>query len=166
MTLAVAKIQMTPELYRQQYADWLVAVSRWAKWAPHIAIGLSAIGVALLVLRPDFIPSVLVSGWFFTLLGPFEYASHLRNRNKWLKGANDSKVAGQWVEIRFEDDAIYLKGPTSESRTEWHGFERAIAAPSGLFLYTDKGVHIYVPDYALDVPGAKPSIMQRLQAAQ
>ncbi len=171
MTLAVASFQMTPELYRQQHADWVVAVSRWAKWAPAFAIvscaiGLSILCVAVSVVQPAFVREVILLGLFFTFTGLFHYAMHRSAKSKWLKRANDSKVAGMSVEIRFEEDAIYFKGPTSESRTEWRGFERAVVAPHGFFLYTDKGVHVYVPDDALDVPDVKSMIVARVQAAQ
>lgn len=166
MTLATAKYRMTPELYRRQFAEWTRYVSRWRKRVVHISCATSAVGILLMLFTAQSAPSLFLFSALLAVLGPITYFEHLLDRRKWLKRAYDSRVTGEEIEIRFEEDAIYMQGPTSNSRTEWHGFERAVAAANGLFLYTDKGVHVYVPDYALEPAGAKSVIIARLGVGQ
>lgn len=68
----------------------------------------------------------------------------------------------QDVEIRFEDDRIYMSGPFSQSESEWQAIQRVISTDRGMFLCPTRGVHIYVPDAALQPPEAKEQIVKRI----
>ena len=166
MTIATAKFRVTPELSRQQLADWTKSVSRRAKWAKPVAISLILVGIAstILMLRARLESRRLIYPVGVAILGVVIALDDARESRKWLKRIDDSRVAGKTIEFRFEEDVVHCTGPTSQSRTEWDGFERLVPAAKGFFLYTERGVHVYVPYEALDPPGSETTIIAHFEA--
>ena len=159
---ATAHFKMDEDLYRQIWADWIRYVSRGRKWSIPVSLLCIAVGViALIVLGIDSEHRTV--SIFFVLIGIFNVVWHFWDKHKWFRNRRSANVTGQDIEIRFEDDRISMTSPSSKSESEWTVFQKIVTTESGMFLYPQQGIYIYVPDSALQPADAKTEIITKIK---
>jgi len=159
---AEARFRMDDDLYRQIWSDWIRYVSRGRKWSIPVALLCGASGLALLIVL-GLDSEHRIVGLFLVSLGVFNLIWHYWDKHKWFSGRRKANVTGSDVEIRFEEDRVFMNGPFSQSESDWRAFQRVVPTDKGMFLYPQEGVHIYIPDSALQPPEAKAEIISKIQ---
>jgi hypothetical protein len=100
----------------------------------------------------------------FALLGVgiFEIGYQIYYRHKWISDRMSNRATNEDVEIVFNEDEIVYRGPYGSGSSAWEGFQRAILTPNGIFIYPERGIHIYIPDSALSPKEAKLIIADKI----
>ena len=157
---ASARFRLTRVHYEQVYADWMASVSRWRKHWLAISLLSSMTGVLLyLAGYRGILPVVLLA------VAAFEVCYQMFYRRRWIADRLSDKHAQQDVEIDFTDDAIVFRGPYGTGTYSWQGFDRVVLTQRGMFLWPQKGIHVYVPDSALTPLEAKQDIAKKMRHA-
>ena len=55
-----------------------------------------------------------------------------------------------------------MNSPFSQSESDWKAFQKVVPTNQGMFLYPQEGIHIYIPDSALQPPEAKTEIVKKI----
>ena len=137
-------------------------MSRGRKWTIPLALFCAASGLAVLIIF-GLDSEHRIVGLLLLLLGVFNLIWHFWDKHKWFSGRRKANVTGSEVEIRFEDNRIYITGPFSQGESDWKAFQKVIPTDQGMFVYPQQGIHLYIPDSALQPPEAKAEIVKKLQ---
>jgi hypothetical protein len=86
-------------------------------------------------------------------------------RSRWLKSRRRGSRVDIDVQLTFTDSGIAMLGPFSSGEVRWEGIEKAVPTPMGLFLIPQDGMHIYIPDQALEPISTKGEIAARVGQA-
>ena len=147
--------------FKQVYSDWLRYVSRWRRWSIWISSFLIIIGIVLgYVSTRGYVLPVTMIG-----LGIIEMLYGVVHKRTWIRDRLASHGQNEMVEIQFTDEGLKLSGPDSESICKWSAFDRCISTPNGLFLWPEKGIHIYVPNSAISPHDVKYEIAANIISA-
>lgn len=160
--MAVARFKMDDDLYRQHWSDWICYVSRGRKWSIPVALLCGGSGLVLLIVL-GLDSKYRIVGLFLVCLGLFNIIWHYWDKHKWFSDRRKANVTGSEVEIRFEDDRIFMNGPFSKSESEWKAFQKVLPTEKGMFLCPQHGIHVYIPDSALEPPEAKEEIINKIR---
>jgi len=156
---ATARYTLDEKHFRQAYSDWLRYVSRWKRWAAPLGLLLLIVGIVLrITIVPDgILPIALMA------IGIYELLAAVIHKKQWIRDRLSTHSNDQNVEIHFSEETVRMTGPYSNSTCSWKLFVRCVPTPHGMFLYPEKGIHIYVPDSALSPPDAKQEIVERIR---
>ena len=74
------------------------------------------------------------------------FINYFTKKNKWLKDRLNSKLAGQKMELEFNDSIIIHKGPFSNGEIKWEGIKNIVKTQNGVIIKPENGISIYLPD--------------------
>ena len=115
--------------------------SKWRKAERIIGTIFLAFGIVFLfvVKEQSVLPVVLI------LFGLYELFSPLIKKPLWVGRQLKAKAADSNVQIVLSDSGITTSGIYSKSEITWEGVERILQTPKGVFVWPQKGMHIYLP---------------------
>jgi hypothetical protein len=155
---ATARYPLTDAYFREDYEQWIRYVARWRPWQPYVGCCFLVIGGLSAVLG---FPIAAALG---LVVGIVEFAEMMIHKSRWLAARLRGCRAGREVQLVFTNESIAEQGSFSSGNLEWAGIERVRETPKGLFLIPQDGMHVYIPDYALEPASAKQDIIARITA--
>lgn len=157
---ATARWTLSDKHFQMVWSDWLRSVSRWRRFSIFFGLGLITVGIVVWAAGvPDNLRFLCIA---LILIGLFEVAWHLWDKKRWLELVGDAVSRGEEVSIHFTAEKVCSQGPTGTSEMTWEAFTRAVAGENGVFLWLQRGVHIYIPYHAIEPPGAAKDIVDRV----
>ncbi len=129
------------EYFTEAFEQSVKYASKWQKVEWFLGT-LFIIAGFLLQVWSDW---TLLSPIVLILIGLFELFSSSIKKVLWLRRQMKSKTANSRIEIEICDEGINSSGLYSNSEMLWQGIERILETPKGLFIWPQKGIHIYLP---------------------
>lgn len=129
------------EYFLEMFSQSIRYANRWRKIERVIGPLFFIIGVIMLVTtsRNTSAPIVLV------VIGIYEVFSPIIKRPFWVGRLMKSKVANNNATFNFTEEGIETITKNTQSMMKWEGIERFLETPKGVFIWPQKGVHMYVP---------------------
>ncbi len=159
---ARADFQLTPEYFRASFDNWLSSKSKYRRWQLAVSVLLCVAGIAVLLGggRGSVLGGAMIGG------GLFHAAEFYWYRWSWVRQrVNARDGIESHMQLAFDDDGIYIKGPTSEGRVSWRGIKGATEGKGGVLLSFGDGMSMYVPRQSLVPPDAMSYIVRRVAEA-
>jgi hypothetical protein len=127
--------------FSEAFSQSIRYANRWRKAERTIGTIFILLGVAFLAWFESLValPIVLIA------LGVIELIFPILKKPWWVGRQMKSKVANGTVEIVLSESGIHTSGPYSKGEMTWEGVERILETPRGVFIWPQKGMHIYLP---------------------
>lgn len=129
--------------YKEAYAE-IISSLKLKKYEPIFATIMVIFGIGLYVFDTHKILGVFP--FIFSGIGIYEFCKFYFEKKKWLKDRLDSRIAGQLLEIAFNETTIKHKGPFSNGELDWNGIKDIKKTKKGVLLKPENGISIYLPD--------------------
>lgn len=134
-------LTLDKEYFSEAFSQSIRYANKWRKAERIIGALFIILGAGLLVWSEGKMASPIA----LVIIGLFELFSPYIKKKWWVGRQMKSKVANANVEIVLSDSGIDSTGPYSKGMIAWEGVERIFETPKGVFLWPQKGMHIYLP---------------------
>ncbi|OFY84840.1 MAG: hypothetical protein A3K10_05245 [Bacteroidetes bacterium RIFCSPLOWO2_12_FULL_31_6] len=139
------KLSFKPDenYYNEAYSE-IVSSLKFKKYQPLFATILVFFGITLYFL--DTQKKLGLFSLAFSIRGVYEFYKIYYEKKKWLKDRLQSGIAGQTLEMDFNEETIKHCGPFSNGEINWNGIKDIIKTKKGLLLKPENGISIYLPN--------------------
>ena len=129
------------EYFSEMFSQSLRYTNKWRKFERILGPIFLCLGTYMLVTtHGEFLsPFVLIGIGGYEILNPFI------KKPIWIRRQLKSKLANSDIEITFSEEGFESCAPNIKSSMKWEGVERIAETPKGIFIWPQKGVHMYVP---------------------
>jgi hypothetical protein len=135
------------------------------RWVIPLALGLLVIGSILFVIQPICCEKLGFIGLVLSGIGIYQIIWHYWDKKQWFSRVTGNAGYGGEVEMKFAENGITHKGPTSEGTIQWKGIEQVQRTETGLYLILQKGISMYVPLYAFSEHEDLEKVMEYFYSA-
>jgi hypothetical protein len=155
---AKATITLDERYYAESYAAWLRNVSKWRRSQIFTGPALIIVAVTLFTFAElhYIVPVMLL------VFGICEIGSYFLNRYNWMRDRLADRRKGAITTLEFFDDRIIHAGPFARGEMSWNGIESVKPTPNGLFLRPQRGISIYIPDWAWERSDEKQLVLDHI----
>lgn len=139
------KLNFKPDenYYIEAYAE-IISSLKIKKYEPLFATILIIFGIVLYF--SDTHKKLGLFSFVFSFIGIYEFYKFHFEKKKWLKDRLQSGIAGQLLEMEFNETTIKFSGPYSNGELNWNGLKDIIKTKKGVLLKPENGISIYLPD--------------------
>ena len=132
---------LSKDYYSECFEQSIRYANRWRKYARIAAILFILLG-GFLILNSNHHNTL---AYFLIAIGIYETMSPIIKKPIWVRKHVKSKLFNTAIDVFIDDKGIETKGKHSEGQVSWQGIERFLETPKGVFIWPQKGVHMYFP---------------------
>ena len=155
--IARSKLTFDREYFAQYYSDWMLARSRFRKFAVPVGLLIIILGLILLTRFEGhrYLGLAVVGVGLFYLIDALTY------RSRWIK---KRLTAGGSKNVKFEffDDRIRIQSDNSDGYILLSGLLESKETDRGVFLVPQKELSFYIPWESIEPREALPRVQALL----
>ncbi|TGL31628.1 hypothetical protein EHQ52_17020 [Leptospira koniambonensis] len=144
-----AKWKFSPDYFEQFWADWILYRSKYRKHVMQFSLGSLFLGISILTISLLIATKYSFLGLLLLTSGIGSLIWHYFDKNRWFQIMIRESDLDSEILISFTEKGLKTQGKTSNGESTWEGIKDFIIAKNGFFLVLQRGLSIYVPQYAL-----------------
>ena len=129
------------EYFSEMFSQSMRYTNKWRKFERILGPIFLVLGIYLAIKSNGkyMAPNVLIGIGVYEILSPFI------KKPIWMRRQLKSKIANSNIEINFTENGFESSAPNIQSSMKWKGVERIAETPKGIFIWPQKGAHMYIP---------------------